>query len=158
MKLKLDGYFLGPMLHHPIFLKRKSHVARESRTLISVPVVVTFILKHKNIEIFKNVKQMKWHTRLQSLSFDRLYCRILLLKMDYFTLLIMLNLAMSPLWNPSNLIITISRLAASRCSSLLHSLSFCNRSTNAFATITWLPANRVGLTFPHGIFPFNVCG
>ena len=24
MKLKLGGYFLGPMLHHPIFFKRKS--------------------------------------------------------------------------------------------------------------------------------------
>ena len=24
MKLKLGGYFLGPMLHHPIFKKKKS--------------------------------------------------------------------------------------------------------------------------------------
>ena len=46
MKLKLDGYFVGPMLHHPIFFLKRIRVALESRTLISVPVLVTFTLKN----------------------------------------------------------------------------------------------------------------
>ena len=44
MKLKLGGYFLGLMLHHPIFLK-KIHVALESRTLIWVPLLQAKTLK-----------------------------------------------------------------------------------------------------------------
>ena len=44
MTLKLDGYFLGPMLHHPIFFLKKIRVTLESRTFISVPVLVTFTL------------------------------------------------------------------------------------------------------------------
>ena len=40
MKLKLGGYFLGPMLHDPIFLK-KIRVALESRILIWVPHLLT---------------------------------------------------------------------------------------------------------------------
>ena len=43
MKLKLDGYILGPMLHHPIF-KKKIRVALESRTLIWVPLLQAMTL------------------------------------------------------------------------------------------------------------------
>ena len=45
MKLKLDGYFLGPMLHYLIFFLKKIRVALESRTLIWVPVLLTITVK-----------------------------------------------------------------------------------------------------------------
>ena len=45
MKLKVGGYFLGPMLHHPIFLK-KVRVAFESPTLIWVPVLLTVTVEY----------------------------------------------------------------------------------------------------------------
>ena len=48
MKLKLDGYFLGPMLYHPIFLK-KIRVTFESRTLIWVPLLLTITVNEKRV-------------------------------------------------------------------------------------------------------------
>ena len=47
MKLKLDGYILGPMLRYPIFFKKKIRVALESRTLIWVPLLQAMTLKLK---------------------------------------------------------------------------------------------------------------
>ena len=48
MKLKLGGYFLGPMLHHLFFLK-KIRVTLESQTLIWVPLLQAMTLKYRKI-------------------------------------------------------------------------------------------------------------
>ena len=51
MKLKLDGYFLDPMLYHSIFLK-KIRFTFESRTLIWVPLLLTITFNEKRVFFF----------------------------------------------------------------------------------------------------------
>ena len=56
MKLKLDGYFLGPMLHQLFFFFffffKKILVALESRILIWVPLLQAMTLKTMDIMFF----------------------------------------------------------------------------------------------------------
>ena len=53
MKLKLGGYFLGPMLHHPIFFFKKIRVALESRTLIWAPLLQAMTLNNNTNRVSK---------------------------------------------------------------------------------------------------------